>query len=658
MPPKRRASTKATQQAPPEPKKPKVVPEDVVEPMETDGTPGPSISKEFSNTCQKLEAVLDQVNEIKKKDSPSESDLAECSRNASLHVITLRRLNRAGQVRCKAARDKTIRSRQEIDGLHLQLQNLLYHVMHLQGEIRECRDFKSRDGDILLVGEDEFYRDAPASISCPDETKGNDHKKMLARLHWELEQRKSLTRQLSEADLEKSAVVKDIDTKKAILSSLQPQLDSVMKATLPVQELMSMPFAQMRVQQKLAYHLPEPLYVLFVQLSAYKEALDQEVVVSVEGELEEAKLALSALKSRQTGSESDSDNEQPVHVSGKRKKRRKTIDETLLQKRADLLKLFPLSVRLVVKDQDMTLQIDFQFVMALEIVSAKVDLNTPLGGAVLKSETFLSWLFPDDDGLASPNPANQFKLRKLGIDGDLFASFVNEMGIPYKWAQRLAGLNFSPEKRPFTSTATSSSTIEVLMKEIRTRIGSRIALQEQLNRLDSLELIDIPAEAAHCFPGQVNTDLTGWQVINWDSVSENALTNGWIERGLIKQNDYFFEATFKNGTTEFKTVVSISPQYPSVAPAFIVSKNGVGAGEDCDIKGLEAEVNVHYPELVFSCLPKWLLSLQIKRLMMCFDIYAECESSEREKIYFRVSRGKDRSRPYVYDSEKGIFTQR
>ena len=73
------------------------------------------------------------------------------------------------------------------------------------------------------------------------------------------------------------------------------------------------------------------------------------------------------------------------------------------------------------------------------------------------------------------------------------------------------------------------------MKEIRTRIGSRIALQEQLNRLgkiyhwdnllqysntiDSLELIDIPAEAAHCFPGQVNTDLTGWQVINWDSVS-------------------------------------------------------------------------------------------------------------------------------------------
>ena len=71
MPPKRRASTKATQQAPPEPKKPKVVPEDVVEPMETDGTPGPSISKEFSNTCQKLEAVLDQVNEIKKKDSPS-----------------------------------------------------------------------------------------------------------------------------------------------------------------------------------------------------------------------------------------------------------------------------------------------------------------------------------------------------------------------------------------------------------------------------------------------------------------------------------------------------------------------------------------------------------------------------------------------------------
>ena len=35
-----------------------------------------------------------------------------------------------------------LQAKQKVDGLHLQLQNLLYEVMHLQKEISKCLEFK------------------------------------------------------------------------------------------------------------------------------------------------------------------------------------------------------------------------------------------------------------------------------------------------------------------------------------------------------------------------------------------------------------------------------------------------------------------------------------------------------------------------------------
>lgn len=57
---------------------------------------------------------------------------------------------------------------------------------------------------------------------------------------------------------------------------------------------------------------------------------------------------------------------------------------------------------------------------------------------MLVSDSILRELYPGDLGLESPNPANHYQLRRHNLGS--FSSL--ELGIPYNWAQRMAGLRF------------------------------------------------------------------------------------------------------------------------------------------------------------------------------------------------------------------------
>lgn len=57
---------------------------------------------------------------------------------------------------------------------------------------------------------------------------------------------------------------------------------------------------------------------------------------------------------------------------------------------------------------------------------------------MLISESVLRELYPKDLGLDSPNPANNYQLMRHNLPS--FDSLG--VGIPYRWAQRMAGLHF------------------------------------------------------------------------------------------------------------------------------------------------------------------------------------------------------------------------
>ncbi|XP_070293188.1 THO complex subunit 5 homolog [Salvelinus sp. IW2-2015] len=286
------------------------------EEVELDGRDPEEDYQQYKLTCEALAQLMNDIQELKANGAKDGCAEVEQKRMQScIHFMSLKKLNRLAHMRLKRGRDQTHEGKQRVDVLHLQLQNLLYEVMHLQKEISKCLEFKSKHEEIDLVSVDEFYQEAPPEVSRTPLTKDDTHQLTLARLDWELEQRKRLAEQYMSSQLKESLsskekIQKGIEVKKEHLSSLQPGLNAIMQASLPVQEYLSMPFEQTQRQTEIARHLPPSLYVLLVQASAYGQACDKSLSVSISGDVDEAKALSKPPEDSQDDDSGDSDAEE------------------------------------------------------------------------------------------------------------------------------------------------------------------------------------------------------------------------------------------------------------------------------------------------------------------------------------------------------------
>ncbi|XP_022085627.1 THO complex subunit 5 homolog isoform X2 [Acanthaster planci] len=626
--------------------------------------------------CAKLRQIMEEIQSAKQSGAEDKDEyIASRRMQASLHFITLKKLNRVAHLRCKAVRETTMGGKQRVDSLHLQLQNLLYEVMHLQKEIKKCREFKSKDEDIELVDVETFYREAPSEISAPHATKKDPHKQRLARLDWELEQRKRLAEKLKDCQSNTDILAREINTKEEYLDSLQPQLATILQATIPVQEYLSMPIHEIRAQHQTAKLLPRPLYILYVQASAYQEARDSSMSLKIEGDKDAVISAGSA--SPVIEEESDSDNEESLTQS---KRRRKTIGNKLEEKRQKLLAKHPLQVVMTLKFKDgSVLTLTFSYLTSLHIVTVGVDLKlspvakTPaVASDLLSPDQLLSCLYYGDTGQVSPNSSNAYQFSKLGMDS--MSSYISETGHPYRWAQWLAGLDFLPEDREETKamTAVSTSHMESTLKALRSRTRARLALTKQLTSLEH-NTVPVPAQSVGLFPAKIAARLTSWVKITKEDFQALPFLKGSPTLDLAEDYQHFYLATCSRGSAILKAAVLLSVDYPRCPPHILVGVTLTGEHNDSndnDIRDLESELNLHYDELVTEKSHDYLLSSQLQRLLMCFDVYVETRREgegdgaegptefAREKMFIRLTRGRGRSKPYKYNAQYRYFTQR
>jgi hypothetical protein len=97
-------------------------------------------SSDAHNESQNLLALVDP-----KGLSVGDGDLLTISRqqkNLFSLLAQLRGLYREAILRVRETKQATAEARQEIDRLHLQLQNLYYEQKHLMGEIAACESFE------------------------------------------------------------------------------------------------------------------------------------------------------------------------------------------------------------------------------------------------------------------------------------------------------------------------------------------------------------------------------------------------------------------------------------------------------------------------------------------------------------------------------------
>lgn len=265
----------------------------------------------FLQTCDKMKSIFAEIAQLKTQSSSSKAqeEIKTKRIHGSFLFAQLKKLSRLDKVRLRAGRDALHKEKLMVDSNKLQLQNLLYEADHLRKEVQRCLQFKSQDEEIDLVDETKFYEEAPESISRPDKTQNDEHARRLARLEWELHQRKELATMCKTLQTAKESVAREIESKTNRLQSLMPCLDQLLKSTRPLQDALEINVEKDWAVQHTARLLPRPLYVAYVNLSAYAEISKKLVDTRIVGDEDEAKELENTDKieneDKKTGDESD-----------------------------------------------------------------------------------------------------------------------------------------------------------------------------------------------------------------------------------------------------------------------------------------------------------------------------------------------------------------
>lgn len=105
-------------------------------------------------------------------------------------------------------------------------------------------------------------------------------------------------------EVQKKALQETIANRKKFLLSLPSHLKALKKASLPVQNQLGVLHTKKLKQLQLAELLPPPLYVVYSQLLAQKEAFDEDIELEITGSIKDAQAYARQLANKDTGKQS------------------------------------------------------------------------------------------------------------------------------------------------------------------------------------------------------------------------------------------------------------------------------------------------------------------------------------------------------------------
>ncbi|KAE8311450.1 phosphatidylinositol-glycan biosynthesis class S protein-domain-containing protein [Aspergillus transmontanensis] len=170
--------------------------------------------------CDKLLALLDPSGDSASSNS-QETVLVASREQKQLFALLarLRGLNREAILRVRETKQSTAEARQEIDRLHLQLQNLYYEQRHLTGEIAACESYDHKYLSLPLIPVEEFL------TLFPEHRDSDAHELMIARINHEHAEREKLEQARQELLKRKQALIAENNKRKEDLASLDQDLE-------------------------------------------------------------------------------------------------------------------------------------------------------------------------------------------------------------------------------------------------------------------------------------------------------------------------------------------------------------------------------------------------------------------------------------------------
>ncbi|KAF5655665.1 THO subunit 5 [Fusarium sp. NRRL 25303] len=159
---------------------------------------------------------------------PSAEAQAEIAKQQKLLFTTMAHLKGLHRNVCFSAREtksQTAESRQEVDRLHLQLQNLYYEQRHLQGEITACESYDHKYQQLPLIPVEEFL------AQHPEHENDDENTLMVARIDHERSEREALEQQRQELLKRKQKLIADNKRRKDDLANLDNDLEKFIDAS-------------------------------------------------------------------------------------------------------------------------------------------------------------------------------------------------------------------------------------------------------------------------------------------------------------------------------------------------------------------------------------------------------------------------------------------
>ncbi|KAJ7966613.1 THO complex, subunit [Quillaja saponaria] len=432
-----------------------------------------------------VEKVVAEMLSMKKEGKPK-TQLRELVTQMFLNFVNLRQANRTILLEEGRVKAETERAKAPVDFTTLQLHNLMYEKSHYVKAIKACKDLKSKYPDIELVPEEEFFRDAPEEIVASILSKDCAHDLMMKRLNFELFQRKELCKLHEKLEQQKKNLSETIANRKKFLSSLPSHLKSLKKASLPVQNQLGVLHTMKLKQHHSAELLPPPLFVIYSQLLAHKEAFGEHIDLEIIGSLKEAQAFAGHQAKKDTGISTTVENSRleddapgEEEDGQRRRKRPKKVRGKESLDQAGAYQAHPLKVALHVYDDEVSdpkreilITLKFEYLLKLNVVCVGIEASHEG-----PENDILCNLFPNDTGLELPHQS-----AKLFVgDATMFSGIKTSR--PYKWAQHLAGIDFLPEVSPLLLTGPETSGSETAKSE---DVLSGISLYCQQNRVQTI----------------------------------------------------------------------------------------------------------------------------------------------------------------------------
>ncbi|XP_023728481.1 THO complex subunit 5A [Lactuca sativa] len=494
----------------------------------------------LQTTKTSVEDIVAQMLFIKKEggggSDSTKSQLPELVTQMLLNFVNLRKANRSILLEEDLVKSETEHAKAPVDFTTLQLHNLMYEKNHYVKAIKACKDFKSKYPDIELVPEEEFFRDAPEDIKNSVQSNDSAHDLMLKRLNFELFQRKELSKLHEKLEEQKKVLQDTIANRKKFLSSLPSHLKSLKKASLPVQNQLGILHTKKLKQHQSAELLPPPLYVIYSQLLAHKEAFGESIDLEIMGSMKDAHTFARQQANKDNGispsienSKIEDDVVDEEDDGQRRRKRPKKIQVKDSLDPARIYQTHPLKLTLQIHDDEASdpkstklIVLKFEYLLKLNVVCVGIE-----GSNEGPESNILCNLFPNDTGLELPHQS----AKLWSGDGSIFDE--KRSSRPYKWAQHLAGIDFLPEVSPLLTPGGESingettkqsavisglsvyrqqNRVQTVVQRIRARKKAQLALAEQIELLTKLKWPGLTFQTVPWFSHTRVCSLQSWTI--------------------------------------------------------------------------------------------------------------------------------------------------